>query len=185
MEMPTPGKGAPVAKDHAKEDAQFAKLEQETQNILTWFSQLKKLKQQRDSMRAKKEEATKAARNLGLSEEEITKQLKHADKSEQAAPIRPSSLAEVSTQRKLNQVMVKSALDMQRIETAADDVMKRLAEFDDWRNRSENSPEAIAHGVQLKERLQQGIGFLKASEDVVNLRASELNTLMARTAHIA
>jgi hypothetical protein len=168
--------------DKSTEDAQFDKLEQETYNILSWFDKLKTLKHQRDSLKAKREEATQAAKKLGLSQEEIAKQLAHVDDSSNAEPVRASSLVQFSTHQELTKMMATSALDMQRIEDTADDVMRSIAAFGEWKQRSDDSPTSIRQGIALKDKLQADISFLQQSEHLINDRANQVNKFL-RTIH--
>jgi len=60
------------------EDEQFAQLEKQTENVVEWFKKLKTLRAERDKMKAKKNAAITEASNLGLSHDDIAKDLLHA-----------------------------------------------------------------------------------------------------------
>jgi len=59
----------------ALEDKQFHELEAQTKHMVEWFNQLKKLRDDRDKMKHRRNQALHAAESLGISREEINKQI--------------------------------------------------------------------------------------------------------------
>jgi hypothetical protein len=57
------------------DDEKFAAVEQQTKNMLAWFQQIKQLRSDRDKMKAQTEAAMSTAKALGITPEEVTKDL--------------------------------------------------------------------------------------------------------------
>jgi len=56
-------------------DKQFHELEAQTQHMVEWLNQLKKLRSDRDKMKDRRDQALHAAESLGITPDEINKQL--------------------------------------------------------------------------------------------------------------
>jgi len=146
------------------EDEQFAQLEEQTNNIVHWFSQLKQLREDRDKVKAQKELAAKAASSVGLSLEEVHQELTSAATSEH--------------RQHLASLMASSAIEMAQIESAAGNVMSGLDQLGEWKKRQDNSPESLAEASKVKAKLSDALNFLKEHEDIVEKRTDQINSMM-------
>jgi len=182
--------------DQAKkveEDKQFAQLEAETMKIQSWFRQLKQIKQEKDALREKKLEAAKAAKELGLSKEEIADRLQHVGMSKgssnahhvesHAEAKTPSALIQVEEGQSLGAVLARSSLEMESTEAAALDVMTGVQAFDAWKQNTNDSRESLVRGLVAKEVMEKRLESLRRSEQAINDRVSQLHHLLGVGSH--
>jgi chaperonin cofactor prefoldin len=188
----TPGKRDVDQAKKAAEDAQFAELEKETMKIQSWFQQLKQIKQEKDALREKKLETAKAAKELGLSDQEIADRLQHVEDSKantvnhagtQDEAKTPSALIQVEESQTLGAVLARSASEMESIETAARDVMTGFQEFNAWKQLGDTSRQSVVMGLIAKEKMGKRLESLKQNEEAINHRINQLHRFLGTSAH--
>jgi chaperonin cofactor prefoldin len=161
--------------------------------IQSWFRQLKQIKQEKDALREKKIEAAKAAKELGLSKEEIADRLQHVEMSKgssnahhaesHAEPKTPSALIQVEEGQSLGEVLARSSLEMESTEAAALDVMTGVQAFDAWKQNTNDSRESLVRGLVAKEVMEKRLESLRRSEQAINDRVSQLHHLLGVGSH--
>jgi len=144
--------------DKMSEDDQFAQLEAQTNQMTSWFRELKQLRTDRDAVIAKNKHAAASARLMENSQN----QAKTAEEKREH----------------LQSIMASSAIEMAQIKTASDDVLSAIDSLTEWKKRDDNSHESHAEAVKVKSKLARAMNFLKEHEDTINVRSQQINTLM-------
>jgi len=146
--------------DKMTEDEQFAQLEAQTNQMTSWFKELKQLRTDRDVVIAKNKHAARSAKLMAHSQN----QAKAATSDQQ--------------REHLQSIMASSAIEMAQIKTASDDVLSAIDSLTEWKKRDDNSHESHAQAVKVKSKLARAMNFLKEHEDTINVRSQQINTLM-------
>jgi len=165
------------------EDEQFAALESQTENIMQWFQQLKKLRHERDSLKAKKDAAVKGASSAGMRPEDIAKKLltnspPETPKSKPEADPKPMGGSLMEKREELASVMASSAIEMAQLQHAAANVVTSLDAYKTWKNRINDSAESAAEAVSVKAKLDAAMKFLKEHENTIDNRRNQINAMM-------
>lgn len=144
--------------DKMSEDEQFAQLEAQTNQMTSWFKELKQLRTDRDVVIAKNKHAARSAKLM----------------------VHSKNQAKTSEEQRehLQSIMASSAIEMAQIKTASDDVLSAIDSLTEWKKRDDNSHESHAEAVKVKSKLARAMNFLKEHEDTINVRSQQINTLM-------